>query len=123
MQPPYKPLNQKGLLPTPMQNTLKASDSQGINTQTKPKILVASERTEKLAKGLCFFYDQPYERGHKCNIKKTQLFLIEIPGIDEEEGGSEVMGKEEGKLVVEEEKPQICPCFEWSAGLSNYAGD
>ena len=67
VQPKYKPFNQKGLLPTPSQNTMKPNYAQGA----KPRIMTASERAEKLAKGLCFFCDQPYERGHKCNLKKT----------------------------------------------------
>jgi len=65
--------------------------------------LIVAERAEKLAKGLCFFCDQPYEKGHKCDIKKTQLFLIEIPGIEEEEEDYE--GREEESL--EKEVPHI----------------
>lgn len=28
--------------------------------------------------------DQPYERGHRCQDKKTQFFLVEIPILDED---------------------------------------
>ncbi|KAJ8448553.1 hypothetical protein Cgig2_012197 [Carnegiea gigantea] len=78
--PSSKPFNQRGLLPTPAQNTLKPQYVQGIPTQSRPRTITAAERAEKLAKGLCFFCDQTYEKGHQCNNRKTQLFLIEIPG-------------------------------------------
>ena len=41
----------------------------------------------KMAKGLCIFCDMPYERGHKCDKKTIQLFLVEVPREDEEEIG------------------------------------
>ena len=44
----------------------------------------AAERAEKIAKGLCFLYDQPFERGHQCAIKGKQLFLVEVLSEDEE---------------------------------------
>ena len=60
-----------------------------------------------MAKGLCFFCDQPYERGHRCNIKKTQLFLIEIPGEDDEES-AELLPETGDDLSEETEvQPQI----------------
>jgi len=79
----------------------------GTNVQLKPKILTAAEKADKLAKGLCFFYDQPYERGHKRNIKKTQLFLIEIPGVAEEEEDSNEEEEEVGRDNPEEDIPHI----------------
>ena len=104
--PPSKPFNQRGLLPTPAQNTLKPQYVQGIPTQSRPRTITAAERAEKLAKGLCFFCDQTYEKGHQCNNRKTQLFLIEIPGVDEEESGDDLEGRE-GMEFQEEENPQI----------------
>jgi len=89
-----------------VQHTQKPHYVQGNQTQNKPKTLTPAERAEKLAKGLCFFCDQPYERGHKCNIKKTQLFLIEIPGVEEDEEDGELLGEEENELGSEE-GPQI----------------
>ena len=106
LQPIYKTPNQRGLLPTRAHAIPKSYLAQGNNTQIKLKTLIAAERDEKLAKGLCFFCDQPYERGHKCNIKKTQLFLIEIPEIEEDEVDSDRV-EEEGKELVEEEIPHI----------------
>jgi len=50
------------------------------------RLISAAERTDKIAKGLCYYYDNPYERGHKCPTKRSQLFLVEVPaGIAEEE--------------------------------------
>jgi len=70
----------------------------------KPKTLSPAKIAEKLAKELCFFCDTPYERRHKCNIKKTQLFLIEIPGIEEEEGEEE---NDSVEYKMEGETPHI----------------
>ena len=79
--------------------------------------MTASERAEKLAKGLCFFCDQPYARGHKFNIKKTQLFLIEIPGVGEvEEGGED---REEERKAMEEEET-ACISINALSGLQGY---
>ena len=50
------------------------------------RMISAAERADKIAKGLCYFCDHPYKRGHKCPTKKSQLFLVEVPaGTDEEE--------------------------------------
>jgi len=43
------------------------------------KLISAAERADKIAKSLCYFCDQPHERGHKCPTKKSQLFLVEFP--------------------------------------------
>jgi len=78
---PYQKLPQRGLLPTPVATGSKPMvPPTPVMAANKPKILTAAERADKLAKGLCFFCDHPYEKGHKCNIKKTQLFLIENTG-------------------------------------------
>lgn len=42
-------------------------------------------RAEKIAKGLCFYCDQKFARGHKCQFKEPQLFIVEFLG-DSEEG-------------------------------------
>ena len=62
--------SQKGLLPL-LANCQRPRILVVNLTQMKPKTLTAGERAEKVTKGLCFFCDQPYKRGHKCNIKKT----------------------------------------------------
>jgi len=75
----------KGLLPLPRGYQGPRVNGPSQTTQLKPKTLTSAERAEKLAKGLCFFCDQHYEKDHRSNIKKTQLFLIEIPGMEDEE--------------------------------------
>lgn len=42
-------------------------------------------RAEKIAKGLCYFCDKPFEKGHKCGFKEPQLFTVEIMDYDDEE--------------------------------------
>ncbi|KAJ8440801.1 hypothetical protein Cgig2_000689 [Carnegiea gigantea] len=69
----YQKLPQRGLLPTPTATGFKPLASPPtVMPANKPKTLTAAERAEKLAKGLCFFCDQVYEKGHQCNNKKTQ---------------------------------------------------
>lgn len=49
-------------------------------------------RQEKIAKGLCYYCDSPYNRNHKCQFGEPQLFTVEIPGdIIEELSDSEEM--------------------------------
>ncbi|KAJ8425353.1 hypothetical protein Cgig2_021916 [Carnegiea gigantea] len=54
------------------------------------KVLTVAKRVDKMAQGLNFFCDKPYERAHKCGNKTTQLFFVEVPGEDEEQNGQEV---------------------------------
>ena len=51
--------------------------------------LTEAERKLKQKKGC----DQPYERGHSCQLKQTQLFCIDIPGVGEQ--SSEYLGNED----------------------------
>lgn len=73
------------LLPTPT-SALKLP-APVKNTQTANKTfehIPADVRAEKIAKGLCYFCDQPYSREHKCKFRETQLFTVEIEGNDQE---------------------------------------
>jgi len=99
--------SQKALLPNPMATGFKPNIAHNPNTQVQPRTLTSAKGAEKLAKGLCFFCDQHYERGHKDNIKKTQLFLIEIPVEHDEELAE--LGEEtvEDLGESEEDQPQI----------------
>ena len=79
---------QKALLPTPHYS------SQGSNTKTTAStwhrptgFIPAAERADKITKGLCYFCDQPFERGPKCGSKEKQLFLVEL--MDDPEGNQE----------------------------------
>lgn len=94
----------RGLLPTPAQSSM-GSKLAPPPLPDKLKTLTAAERVEKLAQRLYFFCDMPYERGHKCNIKKTQLFLIEIPGSEDE--GMEEEGVVDYEYESEGETPHI----------------
>ena len=38
-----------------------------------------------MAKGLCYYCNQPFDKGHKCRSRTTQLFLVEVPGEDEQD--------------------------------------
>ncbi|WOH00327.1 hypothetical protein DCAR_0519686 [Daucus carota subsp. sativus] len=68
------------LLPTPQ---IKTPQTKQL---VKPQQFIPAEvRAEKLAKGLCYYCDQKYERGHKCKFREPQLFTVEIPGGDVEE--------------------------------------
>lgn len=57
-------------------------------------------------KGLHYFCAQPYERGHKSQLKQSQLFLVEIPGCEEV---GEVQEGIEDMDVVEFEAETIDP--------------
>jgi len=96
----------KPLLPTPV---AQARASHNPNTTTlipqKPmRFIPAAERAEKIAKGLCYFCDQPFERGHKCATKGKQLFLVEVS--DEVGEVMEEVGDEQ-EPFMEEMEPQI----------------
>ena len=69
--------NLKPILPTPAPQTKLPSTS---NLAPKPKVpaigwqkptryIPAVERAEKIAKGLYYYCDQLFERGHKCGSK------------------------------------------------------
>ena len=54
-----------------------------------------------MAKGLRFFCDQPYEKGHRWATKAKQLFLVEV--LDEEDKPRED-GSIEEEVEFEAEK-------------------
>uniref|UniRef100_A0A803MB64 Chromo domain-containing protein n=1 Tax=Chenopodium quinoa TaxID=63459 RepID=A0A803MB64_CHEQI len=71
------------LLPTPKSKpTLPALTQTPHNTKNY-RYIPADVRKEKIAKGLCYYCDQPYSREHQCQFKKPQLFTVEIPGCQE----------------------------------------
>ena len=57
------------------------------------RVILATERADKIAKSLCYFCDQSYERGHNCPTKQSQLFLIEVPTKVDSEKIGDVMEK------------------------------
>lgn len=52
-----------------------ASVAKPFSQSFKPtKVIYATERADKIAKGLCYFYDQPYERGHSVRLRDHNCF-------------------------------------------------
>lgn len=71
--------NKPPLLPNP-----KGVQRQS-NSGFKGRYIPADVRAEKIDKGLCYYCDQRYEKGHKCRFKEPQLFTVEVPGENDEE--------------------------------------
>lgn len=87
------------LLPTPQ---IKPLQSLSATEKPKPfKFIPAEIRAEKMAKGLCYYCDQKYERGHRCSFKEKQLFTVEIPSCLHEDSG----GDEQGESDLEFTEP------------------
>ena len=92
MNPMFKP---KPLLPTPYPtnkaNLTLGPSQKGVSNNTHwpnpTKFIPVAVRAKKMAKGLCSYCDQPFEKGHRCGSKTTQLFLVEIPGEGDKENG------------------------------------
>lgn len=57
-------------------------------------------KAEKIAKGLCYFCDQKYDKNHKCNFRGSQIFTVEVEGYDEDESENEVSELEDGADVA-----------------------
>lgn len=53
------------------------------------------------------FCDQPYERNHKCPLKQTQLFIVEIPGEDESDEDGVVESEPNLNTAIENLEPYI----------------
>jgi len=107
--------NSEPLLPTPTygfqipqnfqprapQNNLTLSKFPNQNFSKRTRFIPAAERAGKMAKGLCFLCDQPYERGHKCNSTGKKSFLVEVLADKEESRGIETF---DGELEFNEEE-------------------
>lgn len=46
----------------------------------------ADVKAEKIAKGLCYFCDQKYDKNHKCSFRGTQIFTVEVVGSLQDDG-------------------------------------
>nr|KYP34597.1 hypothetical protein KK1_044431 [Cajanus cajan] len=122
-QPNTVPLSSKTLRPTLAQKPLNTNQSKKTPTTNslllKPKTqttrtLTPSYMSERRAKGLCYFCDQPFTTKHSLTHKKLQIHVMEIgsPTASEEEEQE----TEEGG--IESVEPQISvnaltgvPCF------------
>ncbi|RRT58467.1 hypothetical protein B296_00020131 [Ensete ventricosum] len=67
-----------------------------------PKKLTRDELRERSAKGLCWHYDEPWSREHRC--KKGQLFVIELVEDEDNEPSEEALEPEE-EAIEEESQP------------------
>lgn len=64
--------------------TLAKSDDQTKLYQKRIKTfrhIPAEVRAEKIAKGLCYYCDQPYDRSHKYRFKKLNYLQLKFQGI------------------------------------------
>ncbi|XP_074336044.1 uncharacterized protein LOC141673210 [Apium graveolens] len=103
-KPLFSTVNKTPILPTPQLKPV----SQGFSKENqKPfKFIPAEVRAEKMAKGLCYYCDKKYERGHKCQFKEAQLFAVEIP-CEEEENSIEEEELDETRQEEAHNKPSI----------------
>lgn len=105
------------LLPTPVSNASNKNNQLDLTKFTpkaqgprQTRYIPADVRAEKIAKGLCYFCDQPYERGHRCKFKEPQLFTVEVPGDEVEE---ELQDSESNDIVFSD------PCISVNALVGN----
>lgn len=75
--------NKPPLLPTSNEakNILKSITQPNNNYRFVP----ARVKAEKMAKGLCYYCDKPFDKGHKCGFKEPQLFTVEVVDLDDDE--------------------------------------
>ena len=120
--PTQSPQNTKHFLtPTSSANSSN-SVIKSYNESFRPtKIISAAERASKIAKGLCYYCDQPYERGHKHQNKRTQLFLVEVPRISgDERVDIEEVGLEEDMIRFEMLETDPCISLHVVNGVQTY---
>ncbi|RWW21716.1 hypothetical protein GW17_00014117 [Ensete ventricosum] len=80
-----------------------------------PKILTRDELRERLAKGLCWHYDEPWSREH--HYKKGRLLMIEP--VEDEDNESSEEGLESEEEAIEEEPQPADYAVHALAGYSN----
>ncbi|XP_056698640.1 uncharacterized protein [Spinacia oleracea] len=71
-------VNRPALLPTPNIKPQLPSNKFQPKFARNFRHIPADVRAEKIAKGLCYYCDQHYDRNHKCQFKEPQLFTVEI---------------------------------------------
>ncbi|PHT92339.1 hypothetical protein T459_00221 [Capsicum annuum] len=80
--------NSKDILPTP------SSITSGFSKRVNKRTLSIEEMNDKRARGLCYFCNDKYMPGHKCNNSK-QLYLLEV---DESEDLDESQIEQDGEV-------------------------
>ena len=69
------------LLPNPLPPSTSSLPLTKFNPrQRNSRHIPADVKADKIARGLCYYCDKPFEKGHKCDFKEPQLFTVEIPG-------------------------------------------
>ena len=38
-----------------------------------------------MAKGLWYYFDKPFEKGHKCGFKELEIFIVDIIDFEDDE--------------------------------------
>ncbi|GJS61428.1 gypsy/ty3 retroelement polyprotein [Tanacetum coccineum] len=110
-------------LPAPISQTV--TNSNVVFGSRPRKILSQKEYNEKRSKNQCFYYDQKYIPGHKC---EGQMLTIEIRGEDEESSADSGMGENmEFQALLEEyanvfEEPKTLPPHR-SFDLKTHSGE
>lgn len=111
---PYSTNTKPPILPTPQIKPTSQALTK-FNPKRNTRYIPADVRAEKIAKGLCYYCDQPYNRDHKCNFKEPQLFTVEVPGNSEAEDDN---GSDDEDIVQEMGMNQ--PCISVSALSGNH---
>ncbi|XP_074342426.1 uncharacterized protein LOC141679976 [Apium graveolens] len=109
--------NKPPLLPTPVSEIQNknnqvtfAKNAQGPRHN---RYIPANVRAGKIVKGLCYFCDQAYERGHKCKFKEPQFFTVEVPGEEMDENVVEHNGNDDDTVAGD-------PCISVNALVGNH---
>lgn len=67
-------------------------------------------------KGLCYFCDEAYERGHRCKFREPELFTVEVPEDNDTGYGDE----EEGQPGVNLAETEPCISVNALDGNQNF---
>ena len=100
-QTPTKPQAKPPLLPTPTSLVFYNNNNSRPQPTRNYRFMSARVRAEKIAKGLSYFRDKPYDQGHKCGFKEPQLFTVEVLGeLDESTEDDRPVEDLEGSLAA-----------------------
>ncbi|XP_019239740.1 PREDICTED: uncharacterized protein LOC109219722 [Nicotiana attenuata] len=107
-KPPYEPLTLKHN-PSPNSSTrrLALPPPTTVNVARNRRTISPAEMQARRAQGLCYFCDDKYTVGHKCNLPK-QLFVMDLEIVEGE-----------GDETMKQQSEEIPPKGEWAAGEGN----
>ncbi|XP_074298515.1 uncharacterized protein LOC141629403 [Silene latifolia] len=72
------------LLPTPKIAPFKNNVTTYPPKPGQRNYIPASVQAHKMAKGECYYCNQPWDKNHKCPFKEKQVFTVEVQGSEEE---------------------------------------